>query len=68
MAKAVQVKVEFYLVSLKSVAPAISKNNAKKDMLIEDLTTMGCEGLLLEPWALKNEAVVQEFQEKRSNE
>ena len=37
-------------------------------MLIEDLTTMGCVGLLLEPWALKNEAMVQEFQEKRSNE
>ena len=61
MAKAVQVKVEFYPVSLKSVAPAIPKNDAEKDMLIEDLTTMGCEGLLLEPWVVKNEAMVQEF-------
>ena len=49
MAKAVQVKVELYPVSLKSVAPAIPKNDAEKDLLIEDLTTMGCEGLLLEP-------------------
>ena len=68
MAKAVQVKVELYPVSLKAVAPAIPKNNAEKDILIEDLTTMGCEGLLLEPWALKIEAMVQELQEKLSNE
>ena len=68
MAKAMQVKVELYLVSLKSVAPTIPKNDVEKDMLIEDLTTMGCEGLLLEPWALKNKAMVQEFQGKRSNE
>ena len=53
-----QVKVELYPVSLKSVAPTIAKNDAKKDMLIEDLTTMGCQGLLLEAWALKNEAMV----------
>ena len=43
------VKVEFYPVSLKAVAPIISKNEAEKSMLIEDLTTMGCEGLLVEP-------------------
>ena len=36
--------------------------------LIEDLTKMGCEGLLAEPWALKSEAMVQEFQHPRSNE
>ena len=58
MAKAVQVKVELYSVSLKSVAPAIPKNDAEKDMMIEDLTIVGCDGLLLEPWALKNEAMV----------
>ena len=68
MAKVVHVKVELYLVSLKSVAPVIPKNDEEKEMLIEDLTKMGCEGLLLEPWELKNEVVVQEFQGKRSNE
>ena len=68
MAKAVQVKVELYHVSLKVVAPVIPKNDVDKGLLIEDPTTMDCEGLLLEPWALKNEAMVQEFQTKRSNE
>ena len=62
------VKVELHLVSLKAVAPAIPKNEAEKDMLIEDLTTIGCEGLLVEPWALKNEAMVHEFQGECSNE
>ena len=36
--------------------------------LIEDLEKMGCEGLILEPWAVKSEAMVQEFQAQRSNE
>ena len=68
MAKAGRFKVELYPISLKSVALAISKNNKEKKMLVEDLTKMGCKGLLLEPWALKSEAKVQEFQRKRSNE
>ena len=67
MAKAGCVKVELYPMSLKSVALAMPKNNEEKKMLVEDLTKMGCEGLLLEPWVLKNEAMVQEFQGKRSN-
>ena len=29
---------------------------------------MGCEGLLLESWALKSKSMVQEFQGQRSNE
>ena len=68
MAKARCIKVELYPVSLKSVAPAIPKNDEEKKMLIEDLTKMGCKGLLLEPWTLKSEAMVQEFQGKHSNE
>ena len=58
MAKARSVKVELYPVSLKSIALAITKNDEEKKMLFEDLTKMGCEGLLLEPWALKSEAMV----------
>ena len=58
MAKARCVKVELYLISLNSVAPTISKNDEEKKMLVEDLTKMGCEGLLLEPWALKSKAMV----------
>ena len=58
MAKAGCVKVELYPVSLKSVVLAVSKNDEEKKMLIEDLTKMGCEGLFLEPWALKSKAMV----------
>ena len=43
------VKVEFFPVSLKSVAPIIPKNDEDKLHLVEDLTKMGCEGLILEP-------------------
>ena len=68
MAKARRVKVDLYPLSLKSVALAILGNDEEKKMLIEDLTKMGCEGLLLELWALKSEAMVHEFQGKRSNE
>ena len=47
MAKAGCVKVEPYPMSLKSVAPTIPINDEEKKMLVEDLTKMGCEGLLL---------------------
>lgn len=68
MAKVGRVKVELYLVSLKSIVPAIPRNHEEKKLLVEDLTKMGCEGVLLEPWALKSKVMVQEFQWKRSNE
>ena len=68
MVKAGRIKVELYPMSLKFVAPAIPGNDEEKKMLVEDLTKMGCEGLLLELWALKSKAIVQEFQGKRSNE
>ena len=62
------VKVEFIPVSLKSVYPAIPKKDKEKMQLVDDLTKMGWEGLILEPWEVKSEAMVQEFQAKRSNE
>ena len=61
-------KVEYLPVSLKSVVPVIPRTEKEKEQLIEDLTTMGCEGLLAEPWAIKSEEMVQEFQRPRSNE
>ena len=68
MRKAGTVKVEVHPMSLKSMTPIVPKDNKEKELLVEDLTKMGYEGLLLEPWALKNEAMVQEFQHERSNE
>ena len=61
-------KVEFIPVSLKSVFPVIPRKDEEKLRLVDDLTKMGCEGLILEPWEVKSEAMVQKFQAKRSNE
>ena len=57
MAKTSAVKVEVPSVSFKSVMPMVPKNKEEKRQLVEDLTQMGCEGLLLEPSSLKNEAM-----------
>ena len=62
------VKVELPSVSLKSVTPIVPKNKEENEQLVEDLTLMGCEGLLAELWALQSKAMVQEFLQKRSNE
>ena len=61
-------KVERFPVSLKSVYPVIPRDDEEKPQLVDDLTKMGCEGLILEPWEVKSEAMVQEFQAERSNE
>ncbi len=61
-------KFEYLPVSLKAVVPVIPTDDDESKQLIEDMTKMGCEGLLAEPWAVKSEAMVQEFQHPRSNE
>ena len=58
MVRARVVKVDLHLVSLKSVTPAIPRKDEEKMQLAEDLAKMGCEGLFLEPWVLKSEAMV----------
>ena len=68
MAGTSSTKTEFLPVSLKAVVPIIPKVDDEKDQLIEDLTKMGCKGLLAAPWSLRSEAMVQEFQHARSNE
>ena len=52
---------EFFPVSLKSIIPIIPVKDEEKLHLVEDVTKMGCEGLILEPWTLKSETMVQEF-------
>ena len=42
-------EVEHVPISLRNVAPAIPKSEAELKELIEDLTRMGCEGLLATP-------------------
>ena len=68
MMKVVAVKVELPLVSLKSIIPLVPRNKGEKEQLVEDLTKMGCEGLLAESWTLRSKAMAQEFLHKRSNE
>ena len=54
-------EVEQVPISLKNVSPAIPKNEAELKELIEDLTWMGCEGLLAKPWSLQSEATLREL-------
>ena len=42
-------EIEQVLISLKNVSPAIPKNELELKELIEDLTRMGCEGLVAKP-------------------
>ena len=68
MAGTSSTRPEFVPVSLKAVIPVIPTEDDESKQLIEDMTKMGCEGLLAEPWAVKSETMVQEFQHPRSNE
>src|SRR5665811_1605460 len=68
MASSSQVKMEQRAVSLRSVPAVVPTDEQEKQQLADDLTKMGCEGLLAEPWALKSEALVREFLQPRSNE
>ena len=46
-------------IPLKNVSLAILKNEAELKELIEDLTQMGCEGLLAKPWNLPSKATLR---------
>ena len=61
MAGTSSAKAEMRPVSLRSVPAVVPTDDDEKQQLADDLTKMGCEGLLAEPWALKSEAIVQEF-------
>ena len=66
--KSALVKVEAHSVSLRSVPAVVPKKEEEMQQLVDDLTKMGCKGLLAEPWAMKSEAIVQEFLHPCSNE
>ena len=68
MGKTGAVKIEVHLVSLRSVVPVVPKDEGEKWQLVEDLTRIGCEGPLTQPWCLKSEEMVQEFLQEHSNE
>ena len=62
------VKVEVHPMSLRSIVPVVPKDEGEKRQLVEDLTRIGCEGLLVQPWCLKSEDMVGEFSQVCSNE
>ena len=49
-------------IALKMVAPVIPRGAEEKAMLEEDLKRMGCHGLMLRPWSIKYEKIMQELQ------
>ena len=53
---------------LKNVVPAVPKREFELKELIEDLTHMGCEGLLAKPWNLRSKAILREFLSERGNQ
>ena len=55
-------------VSLRSVPAVVPKKDEEKQQLADDLTKIGCERLLAEPWAMKSKAMVRKFLHPRSNE
>ena len=67
MAGTSSAKVEMRPVNLRSVQAIVPTDEEEKQQLVDNLTKMGCEGLLAEPWAMKSEALVCEFLHLRSN-
>jgi hypothetical protein len=55
-------------IPLINVSPAIPKSESELKELVEDLTRMGCEGLLAKPWNLRSEATLREFLFERGNQ
>ena len=47
--------------TLRSVVPAIPKEPSERAYLEEDLTRIGCIGLLSKPWTVKDERMVREL-------
>jgi hypothetical protein len=55
-------------IPVKNVSPVVPKNDSELKELLEDLTRMGCEGLLGKPWNLRSEATLREFLFERGNQ
>ena len=46
---------------LRSVVPAIPRKTGERAHLEEDLTRIGCIGLMSKPWLVKDEKMVREL-------
>ena len=54
--------------TLRSVVPAIPKEPRERAHLEEDLTRIGCIGLLSKPWAVKDERMVRDLTKGAPNQ
>ena len=61
-------EIKQVFIPLKNVLPTIPYREAELKELIEDLTRMGCEGILSKPWGLRSEATLREFLFERGNQ
>ena len=61
MGKTGIVKVEVHLMNLKSIVAIVPKDEEEKKLLSEDLSRIGCEGLLVQPWIIRSEDMAREF-------
>ena len=68
MGKIETMKAEMPIVSLRSIVPAMTKDENEKLQFMEDLSWIGFEGLLAQPWSLRSEEMAREFLQERSNE
>lgn len=55
-------------IKLRRVVPVLPGMEPEKSQLMEDLTSMGCQGLANKPWGFREESVVVELVGKRSNQ
>lgn len=55
-------------VKLRKVIPLVPLEDPERGNLMQDLTVMGCEGLLDKPWGFKEERIVRELVGKVSNQ
>ena len=55
-------------ISLKALVPVIPKTPTARWELEEDLTRIGCAGLLNKPWNIKDEGLVRELVEGAPNQ
>jgi hypothetical protein len=55
-------------IPVKPVTPATPKRDSELKELIEDLSRMGCEGLLAKPWNLRAKTTLREFLFERGNQ
>ena len=54
--------------ALRTINPAIPKEEDRKQVLVTDRTRMRCEGLLTRMWLLKNEGMVTDLLEGRGSQ